>query len=287
MQVEIPHLGDADVEAAQFRHEGAHDRPLLFEGPHVSQQDVELGRRDPHADHATRRRKVLAMHAYLASQVHDAEAPFLAAGVPLMARAAAALAEEVARLLPQQGSVLLLVGAGNNGGDALLAGAELARTGHRVHILPTSTRLHEEGLSAAVGAGATVEDADASARLARSCDVLVDGIVGTGSAGDPALRGAARAIVESVLPVIREPKHPLVVAVDLPSGVDPDDGTVPAPAVLPADLTVTFGAMKVGLLRPPARAYAGRIVVVDIGIGAELAKMEPAAHYELAEAETA
>ncbi|QEE61545.1 NAD(P)H-hydrate epimerase [Salinibacterium sp. dk2585] len=227
------------------------------------------------------------MHAYLASQVRDAEAPFLAAGAPLMARAAAALSEEVARLLPPQATVLLLVGAGNNGGDALFAGAELARAGHRVHIVPTAARLHEEGLSAALDAGATVEGAAAADRLARSCDALVDGIVGTGSAGDPALRGAARAVVESVLPVTREPKHPLVVAVDLPSGVDPDDGSVPAPAVLPADITVTFGVMKAGLLRPPARAYAGRIIVVDIGIGAELAKMEPAAHYDLEEAETA
>jgi NAD(P)H-hydrate epimerase len=60
------------------------------------------------------------------------------------------------------------------------------------------------------------------------------------------------------------------VAVDIPSGVGPDDGAVPDPTVLPADLTVTFGGCKAGLLRQPAAGLAGRIVVVDIGITALL-----------------
>jgi NAD(P)H-hydrate repair Nnr-like enzyme with NAD(P)H-hydrate epimerase domain len=65
----------------------------------------------------------------------------------------------------------------------------------------------------------------------------------------------------------------LAVAVDLPSGIGVDDGSVPDPTVLPADLTVTFGGCKVGLLRRPAADCAGRIVVADIGIGDELERI--------------
>ncbi|MCW4384797.1 NAD(P)H-hydrate epimerase [Salinibacterium sp. SYSU T00001] len=214
------------------------------------------------------------MQAYSAAQIRAAEAPYLAAGVPLMARAAAALAAEISTLLGAPGHVVLLVGSGNNGGDALFAGAELGRAGWRVSIVPTSQRLHEEGLREAEAAGAALEPTDAAADLTRACDVLVDGILGTGSAADPALRGAARAVVDAVLAVLREPRHPLVVAVDIPSGVNPDDGGVPDPLVLPADVTVTFGAMKTGLLRSPAREFAGRVVVADIGIGDELATLD-------------
>ena len=64
-------------------------------------------------------------------------------------------------------------------------------------------------------------------------------------------------------------------AVDLPSGVHPDDGSVPDPTVLRADVTVTFGAVKAGLLLEPAAEYAGRIELVDLGLGPELAAMTP------------
>ena len=71
-------------------------------------------------------------------------------------------------------------------------------------------------------------------------------------------------------------RHPLVVAVDLPSGISPDDGRVPDPTVLPADATVTMGAVKAGLLLPPASRLAGRVVLVDLGLGRALAGVEPA-----------
>jgi NAD(P)H-hydrate repair Nnr-like enzyme with NAD(P)H-hydrate epimerase domain len=66
-----------------------------------------------------------------------------------------------------------------------------------------------------------------------------------------------------------------VVAVDLPSGIGPSDGRVPDPAVLPADVTVTFGALKAGLLLEPARSLAGRVILIDIGLGPELEGVEP------------
>jgi NAD(P)H-hydrate epimerase len=213
------------------------------------------------------------MEAYTAAQIRAAEEPLLAAGVPLMARAAAALAREIRLLLPadRPGNVLLLVGPGNNGGDALYAGAELAALGSTVTVLPTSDRMLDGGRAAAIGAGARMLpvdiDTDAAASVARESDVIVDGILGTGTSASPALRGRAREIVTAILPVLAAENPPIIVAVDIPSGVHPDDGSVPEATVLPADVTVTFGACKRGLLIAPATDYVGRLVVVDIGLG--------------------
>ncbi|WP_328596910.1 NAD(P)H-hydrate epimerase, partial [Agromyces humi] len=90
----------------------------------------------------------------------------------------------------------------------------------------------------------------------------------------PALRGAARDLVAAAMPIVEERGIP-VVAVDLPSGIHPDDGSVPDPTVLSADITVTFGAVKAGLLLEPGASRAGRVELVDLGLGPELAAMTP------------
>lgn len=234
------------------------------------------------------------IRGYSAEQIRAAEAPHLAAGEPLMAIAAAGLAEVIREELATLGvpltdaTVLLLVGSGNNGGDALFAGAELAASGCHVSVAELGSRVHEDGLAAALEAGArTVEldgsgaaDASDSRAVAAVLDaaadahVIVDGILGTGAYRSPALRGLAREVVATLQPLASAPGR-RVVAVDLPSGVDPDTGAVPDETVLRADATATFGAHKAGLLRPPASSYAGRIVLVDIGLGPELDGVEP------------
>lgn len=219
------------------------------------------------------------MEAYTAAQVRAAEEPLLAAGVPLMARAAAALAREIRLVLPtdRPGRVLMLVGPGNNGGDALFAGAELAAAGTVVTLVPTADRMHEAGRDAALDAGARMlppdSPTDAVASVAHDTDVIVDGILGTGTSASPALRGRARELVAALLPALAREDPPIVVAVDIPSGIHPDDGSVPDPTVLRADVTVTFGACKTGLLLAPAVEYVGRLVVVDIGLGPELERV--------------
>ncbi|WP_150306498.1 NAD(P)H-hydrate epimerase [Planctomonas psychrotolerans] len=224
---------------------------------------------------------------YSARSVREAELPHLAAGEPLMRMASAALAAELRSLMAARDvarnadtvgpRVLLLVGTGNNGGDALFAGAELAAEGIDVALVLMGNRAHEEGLAAALRAGARVVDPDAGgvAALAEGAAVIVDGILGTGTSADPALRGTARELVAAILPVLDREPRPRVVAVDIPSGIDPDDGRVPDPVVLPADLTVTFGGIKAGLLLPPASHLAGDVQLVDIGLGPELAAVEP------------
>lgn len=210
------------------------------------------------------------LKGYSAEQLRAAEAPHLAAGVPLMQRAAAGLAAEIRAASPRR--VLLLIGSGNNGADALYAGAELAAGNVEVFILATGSRVSDEAMATALKAGATVVDI---AALPSQVDVIVDGILGTGTSANPALRGDARTVVAAILPALSVDPPPLVFAVDIPSGINPDDGSVPDPLVLPADVTVTFGGYKAGLLLEPASRLAGRIVLVDIGLGPDLEAFTP------------
>jgi hydroxyethylthiazole kinase-like uncharacterized protein yjeF len=217
---------------------------------------------------------------YSAAQIREAERPLLDAGVPLMARAAAGLASVVREVLAARpsgsGRLLVLVGSGSNGGDALLAAAELLGDGCTAVVVPLGGRIHEAGLTAAVAAGAEVlhpVDPEAVALIAAGADAVLDGVLGTGAASSPALRSPAREVVEGLLPVVGG-DGPVVVAVDLPSGVGADDGAAPGP-VLPAAVTVTFGAVKAGLLLPPGRDLAGSVHLVDIGLGPGLRGLRP------------
>ncbi|MFD8566415.1 NAD(P)H-hydrate dehydratase [Streptomyces sp. NPDC059639] len=196
----------------------------------------------------------------------------------LMQRAAAGLAVACADLLGKvYGSrVALLVGSGDNGGDALYAGARLARRGASVTALLLSPdRAHAGGLAALRAAGGRATDAEsvtAEDTVSRA-DLVLDGIVGIGGKGG--LRPRAARLAEAA--------RGLVVAVDLPSGVDADTGEVHGDAVR-ATATVTFGAYKPGLLVDPAREYAGVLRLVDIGLEPpyEKAALESLQHADVA-----
>ena len=224
------------------------------------------------------------LRAYTAAAVRAAEQPLLEAGhgPELMRTAAHGLAMGVAGALRSRGRgvygarVVLLIGPGNNGGDALYAGAWLARRGTRATALLTSGRTHPEALAAFARAGGRcvslvpgpalpagagiVEDFLAEARLS---DVVIDGLLGTGGRG--ALREPAAGVVAR-LEALAGGERPAVVACDLPSGVDATTGEVHGP-VLRADLTVTFGALKTALLTSPAEQLCGEVQVIDLGLG--------------------
>jgi hydroxyethylthiazole kinase-like uncharacterized protein yjeF len=199
--------------------------------------------------------------AHPVRQIRAAEAALMAtlpAG-SLMQRAATGLAAQCAWLLggPYGARVTLLVGAGDNGGDALFAGARLARRGARVDaILVRPERAHAGGLAALRAAGGTVTDSPG--RALAGADLVVDGLLGIGGSGG--LRDAAAELAK-----LTAERAELVVAVDLPSGVDPDTGELPGEHVV-ADVTVTFGTRKVALVIDPGAAAAGRVEDVDIGL---------------------
>ncbi|MFD3706268.1 bifunctional ADP-dependent NAD(P)H-hydrate dehydratase/NAD(P)H-hydrate epimerase [Nocardia sp. NPDC058658] len=208
---------------------------------------------------------------YTVDEVRAAEAELFTrvpAGMP-MRRAAYGLAGVVVdELRSQTGGVVgrtvgLLVGSGDNGGDALWAGVFLRRRGVRVAaVLLNPERAHGEGLAALRAAGGRVVD-----RL-DGVDLVIDGIVGISGRG-PLRSGAAEIVAAVNVPIV---------SADLPSGVDPDTGAVDGPAVT-ADVTVAFGAYKpVHALAVP---HCGRIVLVPIGLrlgeAVLVQQLEPAA----------
>ncbi|WP_199835177.1 NAD(P)H-hydrate epimerase, partial [Streptomyces scabiei] len=180
----------------------------------------------------------------------------------LMQRAAAGLAAACADILPRRvyGSrVVVLTGSGDNGGDALYAGARLARRGAGVTaVLLSPDRTHQAALHALLRAGGTTATPTAAEAHIRRADLVLDGVVGIGGKGGLRPEAARLAALAAASPAT-------VVAVDLPSGIEADTGEVYGEAVR-ADLTVTFGTHKPGLLVDPARTYAGSVRLVDIGL---------------------
>ncbi|UFS95495.1 NAD(P)H-hydrate dehydratase [Nocardia huaxiensis] len=210
---------------------------------------------------------------FTADEVRAAEAELFTRvpeGMP-MRRAAFGLADVVARELRARTggvagrSVTLLVGSGDNGGDALWAGSMLRRRGVAVRaVLLSPDRAHRAGLAALRRSGGRVVngEVDTGGRaiagagfsvLLGTPDLVVDGIVGISG------RGPLRPRAAELVAAVRVP----IIAADLPSGVDPDTGAVTGPAVR-ADVTVAFGAYK------PVHALAapncGRIELVPIGL---------------------
>ncbi|GAB2631428.1 NAD(P)H-hydrate dehydratase [Kribbella swartbergensis] len=204
--------------------------------------------------------------AHTVEQVRAAEADLMAR-LPegtLMQRAATGLAVAISNFLGRTygARVVLLIGSGDNGGDALYAGVRLARRGAHVTAVLLSDKAHAAGLAALLAVGGRVGSTGDIA----TADVVVDGIVGIG--GRPGLRPDALAAVE------RAQQYDVpIVAVDIPSGVDVDTGETPEPHVR-AELTVTFGTHKICHLIDPAATACGPVHLVDIGLDLPPASVE-------------
>ncbi len=163
--------------------------------------------------------------------------------------------------------VIGLVGSGNNGGDTLVALSDLQKNGWKAYVVLFKSRpikdpllarvIEEEGEVMDLGEHPPLEKLDAWVSWS---DVLLDGVLGTGT-HLPLEIDLAKYLshISSLTPL------PLVVAVDCPSGVDCDSGEA-AMEGLRADVTVTMGAVKQGMLKFPAFEKLGDLQVVDIGI---------------------
>ena len=217
--------------------------------------------------------------AHRAAAIAAAEAPLTAGTDRYMRAAAGALVRAARAELREAGArrltgarVLLLVGGGDNGGDALLAGALLAERGARVSAAAATDRLHAGAAETARAAGVTLAaaGADAAAAVARfladapGAGLVIDGLTGIGARG-PLRRRAAELIAPLRGAGPRGERPFRVLAVDLPSGTGVDDGAVPGP-VLPADRSVTFTCPRGAHLLPPAARAVGRLDVVDLGL---------------------
>jgi hydroxyethylthiazole kinase-like uncharacterized protein yjeF len=190
-------------------------------------------------------------------------------GIPsleLMERAGGALAELVEARAPR-GRVAIVCGKGNNGGDGLVAARWLRGRDREVDVLLLG--LGEEltgdaraNLDRLIGEEPRLFTSEALTGAA----VIVDAIFGTGfSPRAGALRGRAASAIAAINRAAEDARPPLVVACDVPSGVDGSTGEVADDAVH-AELTITFSAAKPGLWISPGKAHAGEVTVADIGI---------------------
>jgi NAD(P)H-hydrate epimerase len=191
----------------------------------------------------------------------------------MMENAGRSIAQAILRRIPQIAGkrVAILVGAGNNGGDGLVAGHYLAEAGAQVAAYlvreraaddPNLLRFKEHG---ALVAGAESDQRERVLRnMIGSADVVVDAVLGTGFRLP--LEGAALEVLAAAANVLAaRTTSPLVVAVDCPSGLDCDTGET-APEAIRADLTVTLAAAKPGLLTFPGAELVGQLVRGDIGL---------------------
>jgi hydroxyethylthiazole kinase-like uncharacterized protein yjeF len=162
----------------------------------------------------------------------------------LMDRAGTALAQLTSEIVPD-GPVAVLAGKGNNGGDGRVAARWLADHGRDVRLIDVT--------------GADPVDLDRISGAA----AVIDALLGTGAVGPP--RPAIAAAIAAINTAAAT--GAVVIAADLPSGVDAGSGEVASEAVRAAH-TVAFHAAAPGLWLAPGKAHAGEVTIVDIGIPA-------------------
>ena len=179
-------------------------------------------------------------------------------GLELMERAGRGLAALVERLAGA-GTVAVVCGKGNNGGDGYVAARLLRERGREVVVLALAPvgELRGDARTNADRLPGPPPEPFAGARLAGAA-VAVDALLGTGATGEP--HGPAREAI-TALRALEAP----VVAADVPSGVDASTGEVAGQAVCAA-ATATFVAAKPGLWIAPGKAHAGAVEVIDLGL---------------------
>ena len=193
-------------------------------------------------------------------------------GEVLMKRAGQGVAEIAMDVLEaQRGTTLLLIaGTGNNGGDVFAAASLLAETDVQIEVWICGSQTKIQGdakihLQRMICAGILPREVHSEQDLLPSLppDLIVDGLLGTGSKGAP--RGFMAALIDWMN---LEGQHAFVLSIDLPSGLNGDTGIAEGSAAK-ADLTATIGLPKTGLIRPEALPYVGHIETISIGIPEE------------------
>jgi ADP-dependent NAD(P)H-hydrate dehydratase / NAD(P)H-hydrate epimerase len=201
---------------------------------------------------------------YSAAQLRELDRLAIESGIPgytLMTRAAQAGQDVLQASWPDAKDIRVLCGTGNNGGDGFVLARLLQAAGYRVSVLQLGdpARIRGDALTARqdwLAAGGTVEVFDAT-RLTPA-DVLVDALLGTGfrSGLDAGWTACIQAINASGVPVL---------ALDVPSGLDSDSGSVGEIAVR-AQHTVTFMGRKAGFFTGQGPDHTGAITLADLGL---------------------
>ncbi len=223
------------------------------------------------------------MKILTAEQTRQIDQECIKAGIPislLMENAGRAVAEETVKYLGdiRKQNILCLIGAGNNGGDGLVAARYLQEQGAMVTVYLCSGRPEDdENLKLVRDKNIICIEATEDGKLEKFDGLLakatcvIDALLGTGKMRP--LQG----VYKDVLSKVNEAKKNLnnyIVAIDLPSGMDADTGATDE-ACPSADLTVTLAFQKIGLFTFPGAARVGKLKIADIGIPEALAEEIP------------
>ncbi|WP_372871563.1 NAD(P)H-hydrate dehydratase [Shewanella sp.] len=216
----------------------------------------------------------LPQSLYTAAQIREAEHEAIHRGqcsqYDLVEQAGSAAMAILDSLEKSDCRTLVLVGKGNNGADALVLSRLLLARGNtpRVALLAAGkTPEHAQALKAYVNAGGEIENFDED--LLAEAEVIVDGMLGTGVAGE--LSEPLKQCIEAV-----NEQRAWVLSLDLPSGVNANTGNI-IPVAIEADVTLCFGGLKQGLFTSRARHFAGTVMYASVGLGEILAETQPAA----------
>jgi len=198
-------------------------------------------------------------------------------GIVLMENAARSVTEVATEMLDGDVSgsrILVFCGKGNNGGDGFAVARLLQNAGAEITLFLIGKKTSLNGdtkLNCQLfqKLGGKVSEVKNFAELPASdfvCDLIVDGLLGTG------MKGKTRGLYDAVICKINEISAP-VLSIDIPSGVNGDTGQTAGEAVS-ADRTVSFGLLKCGLIFSPGKELSGQISIADIGIPPQVIKAQ-------------
>ncbi len=200
---------------------------------------------------------------YTAQMIRDAEARLIASGEANLCQLIDSAGQSAFELLQREGKlnskILVLAGYGNNGADAYICATLLLESGCDVALYAVERSEAGEGISYAKAAflaagGHQLSDYEEALKEA---EVIVDGLLGTG------VKGELRAPFAEMIVAINR-YSPWILSLDVPSGIDVDTGA--GQLAVKADVTLTFGAPKQGLITGKARDCVGRLWFADIGL---------------------
>jgi ADP-dependent NAD(P)H-hydrate dehydratase / NAD(P)H-hydrate epimerase len=206
------------------------------------------------------------MKIVTSEQMRSIEQACVDRGIPLedlMQHAGSALAAK-AEQMAEDGSILILVGPGNNGGDGLVAAAELVSRARDVTVY---TFKRDDIAPFRGGVTHAEDDRDGSElrRLTAGCSLIVDSLLGIGQSRP------VEGTLATVVTIANTCRGPMTraLATDMPTGVDTDTGAILGEAFR-ADGTLCMGFAKLGAVVYPGSSYAGSLYLTDAGIPAEL-----------------
>ena len=173
---------------------------------------------------------------------------------------------------------IVVCGSGNNGGDGFVASGDLLDYGMKVTVFHTSTveKLSPDSLFYFKKLEESKKDniyylnpedkktgSFLNEELGKA-DFVLDALFGTGVHGKD-VHGSSKEVIEAINLAREKNKNLKIYSIDVPSGIDSDDGKILGTAVK-ADKTITFGCKKMGLVNYPGAAFTGEVLIIDIGI---------------------